>query len=162
MHFLVFTSFLTLVATGMPLRYNTAPWAHAFFRVMGGAAVAGSVHRFAAIVTISYFVLHVASLFVLLRKNRDKYADESGKASFRRMLRLVFGPDSPFPRWQDVKDVYSHMKWFVGLGPKPKFDRFTYWEKFDYMAVFWGVTVIGLSVWSCGSPRSSRSCCLVG
>lgn len=49
------------------------------------------------------------------------------------------------PRWQDVKDVLGHMKYFMGRGPKPKFDRFTYWEKFDYMAVFWGVTVIGLS-----------------
>ncbi len=37
------------------------------------------------------------------------------------------------------------MKWFVGLGERPQFDRFTYWEKFDYMAVFWGVAMIGAS-----------------
>jgi hypothetical protein len=37
------------------------------------------------------------------------------------------------------------MKYFLYLGPKPKFDRFTYWEKFDYMAVFWGVAIIGIS-----------------
>jgi hypothetical protein len=23
------------------------------------------------------------------------------------------------------------VKWFVGLGPRPAFDRFTHWEKFD-------------------------------
>jgi cytochrome b subunit of formate dehydrogenase len=33
--------------------------------------------------------------------------------------------------------------WFVGKGPKPEFDRWTYWEKFDYWAVFWGMAVIG-------------------
>ncbi|HOF29809.1 MAG TPA: cytochrome C, partial [Burkholderiaceae bacterium] len=26
-----------------------------------------------------------------------------------------------------------------------KFDRWTYWEKFDYWAPFWGVTIIGVS-----------------
>jgi cytochrome b subunit of formate dehydrogenase len=36
-------------------------------------------------------------------------------------------------------------KWFLGLGPRPLFDRFTYWEKFDYWAPFWGVTIIGVS-----------------
>ena len=36
-------------------------------------------------------------------------------------------------------------KWFVGKGPRPVFDRWTYWEKFDYWAVFWGVTIIGVS-----------------
>ena len=30
-------------------------------------------------------------------------------------------------------------------GPKPQFDRWTYWEKFDYFAVFWGVFAIGVS-----------------
>jgi cytochrome b subunit of formate dehydrogenase len=49
------------------------------------------------------------------------------------------------PGIQDVKDVIAHNKWFFGRGPKPDFDRWTYWEKFDYMAVFWGVTMIGVS-----------------
>ena len=35
------------------------------------------------------------------------------------------------------------MRWFLRLGPQPRFDHFTYWEKFDYWAVFWGMGVIG-------------------
>jgi cytochrome b subunit of formate dehydrogenase len=34
-------------------------------------------------------------------------------------------------------------KWFFGQGPRPVFDRWTYWEKFDYWAVFWGMAIIG-------------------
>jgi cytochrome b subunit of formate dehydrogenase len=47
--------------------------------------------------------------------------------------------------WKDVKDLFGHFRWFLGLGPKPKFERYAYWEKFDYWAVFWGMVVIGFS-----------------
>jgi cytochrome b subunit of formate dehydrogenase len=36
-------------------------------------------------------------------------------------------------------------KWFFNKAPRPVFDRWTYWEKFDYWAPFWGVTIIGVS-----------------
>jgi cytochrome b subunit of formate dehydrogenase len=42
------------------------------------------------------------------------------------------------------------VKWFIGLGERPEFGRWTYWEKFDYFAVFWGIFVIGstgLTLW---------------
>ena len=42
-------------------------------------------------------------------------------------------------------DFIGMIKYFLYLGPRPKFDRFTYWEKFDYLAVFWGVAIIGVS-----------------
>jgi cytochrome b subunit of formate dehydrogenase len=38
----------------------------------------------------------------------------------------------------------------VGLGPQPSYGRWTYWEKFDYFAVFWGIAIIGstgLTLW---------------
>jgi cytochrome b subunit of formate dehydrogenase len=47
------------------------------------------------------------------------------------------------PQPRDLADMLGHIKWFVGLGPRPKFDRFTYWEKFDYWPVFWGMGIIG-------------------
>ncbi len=46
---------------------------------------------------------------------------------------------------QDIRDFIGTVKWFMGRGPRPLYGRWTYWEKFDYMAVFWGVAVIGLS-----------------
>jgi cytochrome b subunit of formate dehydrogenase len=61
----------------------------------------------------------------------------------RNLLGVVWGPDSLVPQWQDAKDMYNHFKWFIGLGPRPQFDRWTYWEKFDYWAVFWGMAIIG-------------------
>jgi cytochrome b subunit of formate dehydrogenase len=36
-------------------------------------------------------------------------------------------------------------KWFVDQGPPPEFDHWTYYEKFDVLAVFWGMVAIGIS-----------------
>jgi hypothetical protein len=47
------------------------------------------------------------------------------------------------PQPGDLRDMFAHFRYFVGLGPRPTFDHFTYWEKFDYWAVFWGMFVIG-------------------
>jgi hypothetical protein len=37
------------------------------------------------------------------------------------------------------------VRWFFGMGAKPTFDRWTYWEKFDYWALVSIVVFIGTS-----------------
>ena len=144
-HSLVITSFLLLVGTGMPLKFHTEPWAKAIFDYIGGANVAATLHRVGAVITFLYFTIHIASLVGPLYQKRAEYRDEDGSFSIRKFLAVFFGPDSPAPNPQDLRDFWAHTKYFFGRGPKPDFDRFTYWEKFDYLAVFWGVAVIGLS-----------------
>jgi cytochrome b subunit of formate dehydrogenase len=54
------------------------------------------------------------------------------------------------PTRTDVRQFLDTMKWFIGLGPRPRYGRWTYWEKFDYFAVFWGIFIIGstgLTLW---------------
>jgi cytochrome b subunit of formate dehydrogenase len=63
----------------------------------------------------------------------------------KREKGIFWGATSMAPNWKDVKDLFGHFRWFLGLGPKPQFDRYAYWEKFDYWAVFWGMVVIGFS-----------------
>ncbi len=142
-HFLVIISFLLLASTGMPLKFHEAPWAQVMFRWMGGASVAAGLHRVGAIITLTYFTVHIASLVAIFR--RHSFRDDNGVFRVRKVLALVFGPDSPMFNPQDLKDFVAHQKWFFGRGPRPDFDRWTYWEKFDWMAVFWGMFAIGLS-----------------
>jgi cytochrome b subunit of formate dehydrogenase len=146
LHFLVVTSFLLLVITGMPLKFYYASWARAIFGIIGGAETARTLHRFGALVTFLYFSLHVCSLIGKAWKGRRSMWDAAtGRFSCRGLWRALFGPDSMMPTWQDGKDFVAHNKWFFGKGEKPGFDRWTYWEKFDYFAVFWGVAIIGTS-----------------
>ena len=44
---------------------------------------------------------------------------------------------------KDLTDLIGSIKWFLGVGKRPHYGRWTYWEKFDYFAVFWGIAVIG-------------------
>lgn len=146
LHFLVVTSFLLLVITGMPLKFYYTDWAKTIFSVLGGAESARMLHRFGAIVTFLYFGLHVGSLTLNFWRSRGFIRDpQTRKLCLRRVSQAVFGPDSMMPTLQDWRDFLAHNKWFFGKGPKPQFDRWTYWEKFDYFAVFWGVFIIGLS-----------------
>jgi cytochrome b subunit of formate dehydrogenase len=122
-----------LALTGMMLKFAGMPWAINLSKLLGGVHAAGNIHRFAAVITFGYFIFHVVSMTRLMIIRRVPFG------------RFVFGKNSLMFNWQDVKDFVATVKWFVGLGPKPRYGRWTYWEKFDYMAVFWGVAVIGFS-----------------
>lgn len=146
LHFLVVTSFLLLVLTGMPLKFYYTDWAKVLFHFIGGAETARALHRFGAVVTFIYFGLHVLSLIGRSWQGRAGIRDaQTGRFKVKRLWKVLFGPDSMMPTWQDWKDFVAHNKWFFGQGEKPQFDRWTYWEKFDYFAVFWGVFIIGAS-----------------
>jgi len=146
LHFMVVTSFLTLVVTGMPLKFFYTDWAKVIFGIIGGPDTARMVHRFAAIITFLYFALHLSSLVAKSWKGRSFIRNpETGRPEIKRLLQVLFGPDSMVPTVHDLNDLIDHNKWFFGKGPKPQFDRWTYWEKFDYFAVFWGVAIIGAS-----------------
>ena len=133
MHFLVFTSFVTLSVTGLPLKFHNTGWAKMLAASMGGFEVTGILHRMMGAVTFGYFALHLGYLAYLWISGRMKLTE------------MLWGPKSMVPQPQDAIDITNNIKWFLGLGPKPRFGRFTYWEKFDYFAVFWGVALIGLS-----------------
>ncbi|MGA2866736.1 MAG: hypothetical protein ABSF95_19860 [Verrucomicrobiota bacterium] len=146
LHFLVVTSFLLLVITGMPLKFYYTDWAKTLFAIIGGPETARALHHLGAIVTFLYFGLHLASLARKCWRGRKQVRDpQSGRPSLRRLWKLLLGPDSLLPTSQDWRDFVAHNKWFFGKGPKPQFGRWTYWEKFDYFAVFWGVFFIGAS-----------------
>jgi cytochrome b subunit of formate dehydrogenase len=130
MHFLVIVSFTVLVFTGMPLKYKDTPWAKWFMDLFGGVTAAGIYHRLAAIITIVYWTAEILYMVIMVARRRG------------RNLR---GPNSMLPRMKDLQDMIGMFSWFFGKGPKPQFDRYTYWEKFDYISLGIGTVIIGLT-----------------
>ncbi|MFH1852227.1 MAG: cytochrome c3 family protein [Candidatus Neomarinimicrobiota bacterium] len=125
-------SFLTLAMTGLPLKYSHSILANWFVHNVIGFGTAAIAHRVGAGLMLLVFVFHLGIMF---------------KTAFVKNKKGVFwGPDSLVPNWQDFKDFYNHVLYFIGLRKaEPKFGRWTYWEKFDYFAVFWGMFAIGAS-----------------
>ncbi len=131
MHAVLLTSFLGLAATGLPLRFSTAPFSGAFARAVGGFQAVLFYHKFWAVVLSIDFLAHVV--------------DIGHRVLVKKQWGLLWGPDSMVPRLKDLQDFVGQLKWLVFLGPRPKFDRYTYWEKLDYWGVFWGMAIIGIS-----------------
>jgi len=137
LHIMVIVSFLALSVTGLPLKFNATSWGKILMDLMGGTERARAIHHAAAIITFTYFAIAIGmSLRFLFSKNTPAKG-----GLFKRLL----GPDSLFPRMRDAKDMLAMFKWFFYRGPRPTFDRWAYWEKFDFLAVFWGMFAIGLS-----------------
>jgi cytochrome b subunit of formate dehydrogenase len=130
MHVFLMISFLGCALSGLPLLFASQPWAATLAHLLGGFHSAGIIHRVCAFAMVVLFAGHVAHV---------AYRALAGGG----LLKALWGPDSLVPQPQDAIDMYGNIKWFVGLGPRPQFGRWTYWEKFDYWAVFWGMLIIG-------------------
>ena len=131
LHGFLAVTFLGLAMTGLPLRFSTAPWAVGLARSVGGFGTVLFFHLFSAVVLTIAFLIHVANLVY--------------RIVARKEYGLLWGSTSLVPNLKDIQDFIAQFKWFFWRGPKPKFDRYAYWDKVDYWAVFWGMGIIGFS-----------------
>ncbi len=130
-HITIIVTFLLLALTGLPLKFHDTAWAAALVNVLGGVDSTRFLHRLAAVGTFGYFAFHLGDLFV-----RRVFRGERG---------MLWGPNSMVPQPKDLFDFVANIKYFLYMGERPPGDRWTYFEKFDYLAVFWGVGMIGVS-----------------
>ena len=124
-------SIMLLALTGLTVLFSGSAWAPYMMNVLGGPVSAGILHRIGAIGFMGVFFIHLIYFAYHIGKN------------FRTFE--WFGPNSLIPNWDDLTDAIAMFRWFFGLGPRPILDHFSYWEKFDYWAPFWGMTIIGVS-----------------
>ena len=142
-HLIFALSLMILTLTGMSVFYAETAWAPVVMNALGGPQAAAYIHRVSAVIFASVFVGHLVYVVLHLRESWRSFQ--------------WFGPNSFIPRWQDLWDIVAMFKWFFNLGPRPVFDRWTYWEKFDYWAPFWGVTIIGVSGFMLWFPNTTAS-----
>ncbi|MBZ5614058.1 MAG: hypothetical protein LAO23_08635 [Acidobacteriia bacterium] len=138
LHICMIVSFMSLALTGLTLKFSYTKWAAVLSHLLGGFENAGYIHRTAAVVMFGVFVTHLVDLYKLKKREHGTWRS------------LLLGPGSMMLNRTDLKEFVGTLKWFVGRGERPAYGRWTYWEKFDYFAVFWGIAVIGstgLTLW---------------
>jgi cytochrome b subunit of formate dehydrogenase len=146
LHVLLIVSFFVLVMTGFPIKYHDAAWSRVLIKLWGGAHMAGLYHRAAALLLIA-IVAYVGWMSI-------RYLFPRGQG-VKGLKERLLGPDSLVPNWKDWEDLKGMFRWFFDRGEMPKFDRWTYWEKFDFWAVFWGMFAIGGSGFLLWKPEWS-------
>jgi formate dehydrogenase subunit gamma len=130
-HFVLAVSMVLLILSGLPVRFHDSVVFKFVIFLLGGIHNSTFLHRVGAVGLMIICVWHVGWLAFTSQGRRD-------------FLALL-----PVPR--DLFDVIQNMKYFLRLSnQKARFDRFSYIEKFDYWAVYWGVVVMvgsGLLLW---------------
>lgn len=121
-----------LVLTGMPMRYPDSFWAGFLLGIWQGHAGAAALHKVFATMFFAAGAMHIAGVVAGLVTGQFK-------------IRSLFGPDSIVPKPSDVRHVSQYMRFLRDEGPRPEFGRFTFFEKFDYLAEIWGLIFIGVT-----------------
>ena len=142
-HLFLMLTFLTQASTGLARMFIETRWGKILAGFFGGYEVCRTIHVYVGIFMLCIFALHV--VYVLSRIN------------WRQFPRSLVGPDSLLLQFKDLKDFLLHVGWFLNFTRGPEFDRWGYWEKFDYWAVFWGIPVLGITGLLLAYPLSASA-----
>ncbi len=116
-------SVIILIITGLPLKYHDAAFSQWFMNLIGGIEVSKIAHRIGATGLIFVGAYHLGYIAFTRVGRRD--------------LMLLL------PRFKDALDALQMFKYYFGLSQvKAQFGRFSYIEKFDYWAVYWGMVIM--------------------
>ena len=149
-HITIASCVIVLALTGMPLKFRDTAWAQPVYAFFGGIKVAPVIHKIAGTVLLLLFVFHLvyivysifADLIIPLKKQKQLRVGTVIKS-------LVTHPI--MPSFKDVKDIIDLLKYLLFFTNKrPEGDKFTWKEKFDYWAPFWGIVIMvstGLVMW---------------
>jgi len=122
-HIGLLTTTIMLILTGIPLKFPKNGISQFIIDMFGGTAGARSVHHFFALGMIAVGIYHLLYIFW----------NEQGRKDFFELL----------PRFKDFSDVINQMKRYLGFRKeKVRYRRFSYVEKFDYWAVYWGLVMM--------------------
>ena len=133
--------FLVLCLTGLPMKFAQTSWAPVILDFFGGINGAPIVHRVAGVALLIGFALHV----VLIILNVKRSMAQKGKRGLWAFVKEVL--DLPMiPKWRDLRDLIAWTNYVFFLSPhRPNYGRFSWKEKLEYLGLFWGIPLLGVT-----------------
>lgn len=124
-HAMMFTSFIICSFTGLPIKYAYTGWGQALARFWGGPDTMLAIHVSSGGLMILSCIYHLFWMGAMLSSKKSRSW-------------------AALPMLKDFTDLGDNLRYLLGVAEKPAhFDRYSYKEKFDYWAVFWGMFMIG-------------------
>jgi len=130
-HLCLVIIFMTMSFTGIAWMYYETPWGYGLAELLGGYSNTLEVHRITGLVLLAGLVLHFLFLLYCI--------------DWKRFPGSLLNHRSMIFKWDDVKGFFGHLGWVFGLNNLPRFERWGWWEKFDYWAVWWGLMIVGIT-----------------
>lgn len=136
-HWVLFLSFTALVITGFPIKFADRDWAAWIITELGGLPLTRLIHRWAGVLLLAGFAYHMVYLLIGLRD----FKRASGKSWIRAFM------DSPMMfNMHDLRELGHLLAYLLFLrSERPRAERFSLEEKFEYLGVFWGTIILGVT-----------------
>ena len=126
-HIILFTCVLLLIVSGIPMKFPNQAWAHWVVWLQGGMKARALIHHTAGQALVLLGIFHFAYYLLVARHPRF----------YKRGI-------LPLPR--DGIDFWQHFLYVIGRRDKlPPMGRYTWYEKFDYLGLLWGIGVMGIT-----------------
>lgn len=125
-HLILFVSMTLLMVTGFPIKWSDQGWAQWLISSFGGFENLFKTHLVNGVIMLVAAAYHL--IWLLLNF-------------------ILTGPKwSMIPNLQDAKNVYFHALYLLRIRKEPPpYDRYTYLEKFEYLAGGYGILLMGLT-----------------
>jgi len=149
-HITIASSVIVLALTGMPLKFHDASWAPHLYALFGGIKAAPVVHKIAGTVLMLLFMFHLVYVFYCIVSDMILPLKKKNQLGVVTVLKSLL-THPIMPSFKDVRDIIDLVKYYLFLTDKrPEGDKFTWKEKFDYWAPFWGIVIMvttGIIMW---------------
>jgi cytochrome b subunit of formate dehydrogenase len=140
-HVFLVVVFLVLCLTGFPMKFPNAVWAPVLYDLFGGVHGAPIVHRVAGISLLMGFAAHV----LLILRNVRRSLKREGESGLRAWIAAILALPM-FPRRRDLSQLGAMTRYVLFLSPhRPDYDRFSWKEKLEYLGLFWGIPLLGVT-----------------
>jgi cytochrome b subunit of formate dehydrogenase len=140
-HVFLVVVFAVLCLTGFPMKFPNAPWAPVLYDLFGGINGAPIVHRVAGVSLLAGFAGHILLILRNVRRSLRREGESGLRAWVAALLALPM-----FPRRQDLSQLAGMTKYVLFLSPhRPDYDRFSWKEKLEYLGLFWGIPLLGVT-----------------
>jgi formate dehydrogenase subunit gamma len=144
-HIILASMVIILALTGMPLKFHDTTWAPALYSFFGGINYAPVIHKSAGIILCLLFVYHVFYLAWNFYHNQMGPLIKTEGLSLVRLIKLLLSQPL-MPNLKDLKDILSLIKYLLFLtDERPDGSEWTWKEKADYWAPFWGAPILGFT-----------------
>ena len=149
-HITIAASVIVLVMTGMPLKFHDTFWAPYLYSLFGGIKIAPVVHKIAGTVLMVLFLFHLVYIVYSIFADLLIPLKRKGQLRVGTVLKSLL-THPIMPSFKDVRDIFDLLKYLLFWTHKrPAGDKFTWKEKFDYWAPFWGIVIMvstGIIMW---------------